>query len=49
MKNYYITKTENGYRFFIQPKETKGKNKPKKKLQEEIGLELLYSEKYREK
>lgn len=48
MKNYFITKTKNGYRFYILHREGKKKRR-RKRAQEEIGLELLYSDKYREK
>lgn len=49
MKNYYITKTEKGYQFFILPNKEKSNKKKKKNYQEEIGLELLYKESSREK
>ncbi|HHX80032.1 MAG TPA: hypothetical protein GX692_03095 [Acholeplasmataceae bacterium] len=49
MKNYYITKTDKGYQFYILAKEEKGKKKKKKNFQEEIGLELLYKDSNREK
>ncbi|HHZ12152.1 MAG TPA: hypothetical protein GYA05_05515 [Acholeplasmataceae bacterium] len=48
MKNYFVTKTDNGYRFYIIQKEGK-RRKKKKKPAEEIGLELLHQEKYRGK